>query len=152
MGSQHVDLHSPKCSRYVTYGIQVEVADDITQVLHYGLACRIAGRVGRTHVCRVFSDDVPDGHFVLDHLIIALRIGDDAKILMRPCVRCDLVALCDHALDNIGPLCGCVNGSFADINSGDKECGLESVFGKLVKNSVGVDVGTARVSVDLCAY
>ena len=150
MGSQHVDLHQRKDPRFFffnTYGIQVKVADDVSQVLQHGLACRVAGRVRGTHVRRVFSDDVPDGHLVLDHLIIALSIGDNAKILVRPGVRCDLVALSDHALDNIRPLCGCVDGSFADINSGDEEGGLEPVFGKLVKNSVGVDVWTTSGSV-----
>jgi hypothetical protein len=51
---------------------------------------------------------------------------------MRPGVGCDLVALSDHALDDIGPLGGRVNGSFSKIDASDEEGGLKTVFGKLV--------------------
>ena len=126
-----------------TYRVEVKVADDVAQVLHHGLACGIAGRVRRTHVCRVLSNDVPNGHFILDHLVVTLRVSDDAKILMRPSVRCDLVALCDHELDDGGPLRSRFNGTFSKVDASNEKGSFESVRGKLIQNTVRVDVGPA---------
>lgn len=42
------------------------------------------------------------------------------------------MALSDHALDDVGPLSGSVNSSLSDVDTGNEEGGLETVFVKLV--------------------
>lgn len=116
----------------VVIRVEVEVRDDVAESLQHVLAGSVAGRVGRAHVGRVLSDDVADGHLVLDHLVVSLSIGDDTEILVRPGVAGYLVALGDHSLDDVGPLRGGVDGALADIDTGDEKSGLESVLSELV--------------------
>lgn len=124
----------------VVVGVEVEVGHDVTEIPHDGLAGVVAGRVGRAHVGRVLSDNVADGHFVLDHLVIALGIGDNAEILVRPGVGGDLVTLCNHAADDICPRSSGVDGALSNIDSGHEESGLEAIRRELIKHSVSVDV------------
>lgn len=132
------DLDLLRSKLVVVIGVQVEVRDDITQVLQDVLADSIARRVGRAHVGGVFADDVADSHLVLDHLVINLSLGDLRKILVGPSVGSNLVTLGYHALNNGAPVL--VNSTLANVDTSDKEGGLETGGGKLVKNPVGVDV------------
>jgi hypothetical protein len=124
----------------VVIGVEVEVRDDVSEVLHNSLASLVARGVGRTHICGVFSDDVANGHLVLDHLIITLSIGNSAQILVRPGVAGYLMAFSNHALNDIRPLCSGVDSTFANVNTGNEEGCLETIAGKLVKDTIGVDV------------
>jgi len=135
----------------VVIRVQVEVADDVSQVLQYSLAGGVARRVRRTHVCRVLSDNVADGHLVLDHLVVALRISDDAEILVGPCVGCDLVALGNHALDHVGPLRCAVNGALAKVDTSHEESSLKASSSELVEDAVGVNVWTVVVGDGDCS-
>jgi hypothetical protein len=65
------------CELIVVIGVKIERGDDVTESFQVSLARRsIASRVRRTHVGGVFSDDVAERHFVLDHLVEALLGGD----------------------------------------------------------------------------
>jgi hypothetical protein len=84
----------------VIIGVEVKVRDDVAQVPQDVLASFVAGRVRRTHVRWVLSDDVSDGHLVFHHLVVTLLIVDDAQILVRPGVAGHLVTLSNHALND----------------------------------------------------
>lgn len=56
------------------------------------------------------------------------------------------MTLSDHSADDICPTCGCVDSTLANIDSSNKECSLETVLRKLVKNPIGVDVWSVVVS------
>lgn len=48
---------------------------------------------------------------------------------MSPGVTCDLVAIANHALDELSPgQCRVVDGAFAEISAGDEEGGFCFVF------------------------
>lgn len=128
----------------VVIGIQVEVGDDVAKPLENILADAVARRVRRTHVGRVFADDVADSHLVLDHLVVDLSLGDLGEILVGPSVRSDLVTLGDHTLDDTAPLL--INRTFADVDTGNEEGGLEASRSELVQNLVSVDVWAVIVS------
>ena len=57
----------------VVLGVEIEIDAVVAQGLHVGLAAGFGGtlRIGRSHVCRVFADDVGKGTLVLDHLLLA---------------------------------------------------------------------------------
>lgn len=100
-----------------------------------------AGGIRRAHIGREFSNDVADGHFILDHLIVTLLLGYLVQILVRPCVTGDLMAFGDHTADNSRPWRGFViNGALSNIDTRDKEGGLHAICGKLIEDIVGVDV------------
>jgi len=124
----------------VVISVEVEVADDIAECLEHVLAGGIARGVGWAHVCGVFSDDVTDGHLVLDHLVVSLSIRDGTQILVRPGVAGHLVAFGDHAANNIRPLCGRVNCALSKVDASNEKGGLEAILGELVEDPVGIDV------------
>jgi hypothetical protein len=130
----------------VVVGVEVEVRDNVAEVLQHGLTSVVARRVGGTHVSWVLSDNVTDGHFVLDHLVVALGVTDNAQVLVGPCVASNLVAFSYHALDDIGPLRGGVDGTLADVDTGHEKGSLEAILGELVKHAVGVDVRAVIIS------
>jgi hypothetical protein len=57
---------------------------------------------------------------------------------MGPGVRCDLVTFSDHTLDDSTPLL--VNSTLADVDTSDKESGLETSGVEFVQDLVSVDV------------
>jgi hypothetical protein len=122
----------------VVISVQVEVGDDVAKLLENALAGRVARRVRRTHVSRVFADDVADSHLVLDHLVVDLSLGDSREILVRPRVRSDLVTLSNHTPDDRGP--GLVDGTLANVDASHEESSLETSCLELVQNLVSVDV------------
>jgi hypothetical protein len=104
------------------------------------LAGWATARIRGSHVRRVFSDDVANGHFVLDHLVVPLSISDVRQILVRPCVASNLMALCYHTLDDVGPR-GCrVDSTFAKVVPRDEEGSLEAIGGELVEDLGGIEV------------
>lgn len=58
----------------VVVGVEVKVGHVVTQFPHIRLApgCSGAARVWRTHVCREETEDVPQSHLVLPHLVFTL--------------------------------------------------------------------------------
>lgn len=59
---------------------------------------------------------------------------------MRPGVTGNLVTFSIHSADDAGPVLGGINGTLAKVVTSDKEGGLETIFRKLVKDLVGVNV------------
>lgn len=67
-------------------------------------------------------------HFVPDHLVVSLLLGDDTKILMRPSVASDLMSFSNHARDDPRPaLALVIDGTFVDVDTGDEESGFSTV-------------------------
>lgn len=61
----------------VVIGVEIERGNNVSKSLHIFLAlCTLACRVRRAHIGRVFADDVADSHFVPDHLVNPLLMGD----------------------------------------------------------------------------
>jgi len=120
--------------------VQVKIRYNVAKVLHDSLAGCVAGRVRWPHIGRVFSNNVADCHLVPDHLVVSLSIGNDAEVLMRPCVACYLVAFGHHTLDHAGPAFGRVDSPLSIVDTSDEEGSLEAIFGKLIEDLVGVDV------------
>lgn len=137
------DLDLLRSQVVVVVGVEIEVGNDVAKIRHDFLALSIAGRVRWAHVGRVFADDVPDGHFVLDHLVVNLLLGDEAKVLVGPSVRSDLMAVVVHLLDDTSPVL--INGTLSDVVTGDEECGMGTTCFKLSHNVLGVDVWTIVV-------
>jgi hypothetical protein len=130
----------------VVVGVEVEVRDDVAEALHRGLAGVTAGGIWRAHICWVFAKDVAERHLVLNHLVVTLSLGDGAQVLVRPGVAGDLVALGDHAANNVCPARGRVDGALVVVDTGDEERGFETVLSELVEDLVGVDVRPIIVS------
>ena len=137
------DLDLLRSQVVVVVGVEIEVGNDVAKIRHDFLALSIAGRVRWAHVGRVFADDVTDGHFVLDHLVVNLLLGDEAKVLVGPSVRSDLMAVVVHLLDDASPVL--INGTLSDVVTGDEECGMGTTCFKLSHNVLGVDVWTIVV-------
>lgn len=132
----------------LTISVQIEIAYNIAEIAHIlgATGASAAGRVGRTHISGELAHDIRNSHLKADHLLNALFAGDLVEILMRPGVGGNLMALSNHTLQHSGPGLGLVvNGAFVDVDTGDKESGLEAVGGELVQDVVGVDVGTVIV-------
>ena len=66
---------------------------------------------------------------------------------MTPRMTSNLMALGDHTLDDVGPRGGRVDGTFAQVVTGDEEGGFEAICGKLVENLGGVKVWAAIILV-----
>lgn len=130
----------------VVIGIQVKVGDDISKVLHDSLACCVTGRVRWAHICWVFSDDVADGDLILNHLIVALSVGDDTQVLVRPCVAGDLVALGIHSPNNVRPACCGIDGALSIVDASNKECSLKTILSELIEDTIRVDIWSVRAS------
>lgn len=128
----------------VVIGIQIEVRDDVSELSKDILANSVARRIRRAHICRVFANNVADGHLILDHLVIDLSLSDLGEILVRPGVGSDLVTLCDHASDDSTPLL--INGTLAKVNTSDEEGSFETGSSELIQDLVSVDVWTVIVS------
>ena len=72
----------------IVLGVQVLFDAMIAQVEQVSLAtgrCRTI-LVGRSHVSRVFSDDIDNGTLILQELESALRAGPIREVWMRPSV------------------------------------------------------------------
>lgn len=132
----------------VIISVQVEVRNDIAEGAHIGLATRSSStrRVGGTHIGREFSNDVGDGHFVLDHLITALSASDSTEILMRPGVAGNLMTFRDHATEHTGPwLASIINGALANVDTSHEESSLCVIRFEQVHNVVGVRIGAVII-------
>lgn len=132
----------------VVISVQIEVGDVVAESLQVVLAARLGGarRVRGAHVGGEETEDVPEGHLVLDHLVLALSRGNGAQVLVAPGVGGDLVALRVHPLDDSVPAVGgVVDLALAVVVAGDEEGGLGVVLLQHVEHAVGVDVGTIVV-------
>jgi hypothetical protein len=128
----------------VVVGVEIEGCDDVAEGLQVLLAgCRAACGVWRTHVGRVFSDDIADSHLVLDHLVDTLFMRNKVEILMRPGMTGDLVTLCVHVGDNASPVL--VDRALTKVVASDEESGLPVVGLELVQDLLSVDVGAIIV-------
>jgi hypothetical protein len=86
-----------RCKLVIVISIEVERGHNIAQSRHVGLtSSRFARGVWWAHISRVFADDVADGHFVLDHLVDTLLVGDLIEVLVGPSVTGNLVAVGMH--------------------------------------------------------
>jgi hypothetical protein len=130
----------------VVISVKIEVRNHVPEVLQDCLASCIARRVRGAHVSWVLSDDVTNGHFVLDHLIVALRVSDDTQVLVRPGVAGNLMPFGNHPFDDVRPLGSRVDSTLTDVDACDEEGSLEAVLGELIKDAVGVDVRAVVVS------
>jgi hypothetical protein len=108
-------------------GIEVVVCYDVAEILHDGLAGVVAFGVWRTHVGWVFSEDVTDCHFGLDHLVVALVVCDVIHVRMAPGVTADLMPLSVHSADDINPPGVCIESTVA-IVSANEERSLEAIL------------------------
>lgn len=121
------------------------VAQGLQVVLTSGLGR--ARRVRGAHVGGEEAEDVPQGHFVLDHLVLALGRRDGAQVLVTPGMAGNLVALGVHPLDDgIPAVRGVVDLAFAVVDASDEEGGLGVVLLQHVEHAVGVDVGSVIIS------
>jgi hypothetical protein len=106
----------------IVLGIQVEVDDMISKGCQVLLANGIATRVRRSHVSWKDTQDVPNGHFVVDHLIRPLSGRNSAEVLMSPSMRRNLVASLVHALNQRRPLrLGVVNLALTKVIASHEE-------------------------------
>ena len=142
------DLDVRRQGVQVVLGIEVEVDTVIAQLLHISLATRSRTtlRVGRTHVGRVFANDVGNGALVVSHLFDAFGRADGIEGVVGPGVGGDLVAFGNHALDQGWVWCGRVDSAFSKIIACDEESGAEAVGFEDVEELRGVKIGTVVVS------
>jgi hypothetical protein len=123
----------------VVIGIELEVDDVVTHVLHKLLTSRLGGAAGErwANVGRDLSDNVVERHLEVDDLVFAgIRI-DLGQVEMRPCVRGDLMSLRIHTLDYVDELLGLVNLPLSDVVSGNEEGGLCVVLLEEIQDSCG---------------
>ena len=111
----------------------------VAEVSHVLLAARLssAAGVGRTHVGGDLADNVADSHLVLDHLVVAVLLGDGAEVQVSPGVRGKLVAFGIHALDDFDELRGKIDLSLVDVVSSDEESSLGVVGSHDIKDVAG---------------
>ena len=123
----------------VVIGIELEVDDVVTHVLHKLLTSRFGGaaRERWANVGGDLSDNVVERHLEVDDLVFAgIRI-DLRQVEMRPCVRGDLMSLRIHTLDHVDELLGLVNLSLSDVVSGNEEGSLCVVLLEEIQDSCG---------------
>jgi hypothetical protein len=123
----------------VVIGIELEVDDVVTHVLHKLLTSRLGGAAGErwANIGRDLSDNVVERHLEVDDLVFAgIRI-DLGQVEMRPCVRGDLMSLRIHTLDYVDELLGLVNLPLSDVVSGNEEGGLCVVLLEEIQDSCG---------------
>jgi hypothetical protein len=108
----------------------------VAKISHVLLATRLGSAAGvrRTHVRGDFADDVAEGHLVLDHLIVAVLLGDGAQIQMGPGVRGDLVALSVHTLDNLDVFRGEIDLALSNVVTSDEKGGFGVVGSHDIKD------------------
>lgn len=131
----------------VVVSVEIERSDDIAELLHVVHAGLLdASRVRWTHVGWVLADDVADGHLVLDHLVVTLCAGDLVKVLVRPSMTSDLVAILVHLRNCVSPGVGLIDRTFADVVTGNKESGVGATVLKLLHDFFSVYVWAIIVS------
>ena len=98
----------------IVLGVQVKIDAMISKSFHISPATRLltALGVGGSHVSWVFPNDVGDGSFILDHLLLTHVGCDVGQAVMGPGVRGDLMALSNHATDDGWIRLGLINWSF----------------------------------------
>ena len=118
------------------YSVQVKVGNVVAKVSQVLLAARLgsAAGVGRTHVGGDLANNVAESHLVLDHLVVAVLLGDGAQVQVSPGVRGDLVALSVHTLDDADKFRSKVDLALVDVVSSNEEGSLGLVLGHNVKN------------------
>lgn len=140
-----VDLRGEEIDRILR--VQVEVGSVVSQRLHVGVAARrfVALGIGRPHVRRILADDIGNGSFVLDHLLLAHVGRDTGQAVVGPGVGGDLVTFVDHAPQQVGPGSGDVDLAFAQVVARDIEGGREAVLLEEIQELGGVDVGAVVI-------
>lgn len=96
----------------------------VAEISHVSLALASTARVRGTHVCRDLANNVAERHLVLDHLGLAVLLGDYAQVQVSPCVGGKLVALRVHTLENIDKVGGDVDLALVDVVASDEEGSL----------------------------
>lgn len=121
----------------VVVGVDVEVGDVVAEISHVLLAARVFGarRVRWAEVRWDLAEDIANGHFVHDDLVDAILSGNLAQVEMRPSVRCDLVTLRVHALDDL--VVFNVNLALVNVVASDKESSFRAVALEQVQNVLG---------------
>lgn len=95
--------------------------------------------IWRSHVGRVFANDIGNGTFILCHVHLPIFALDGVHVRMGPCVRDDLMSFGDHTLQQLGPSITFVKFAPAVVDSRDHEGGLGSSHFELVKQLICVD-------------
>ena len=100
----------------------------VAKSFHVRLAAgrRIALGIWRTHVGRIFADNIGECSLVLDHLLLSHVGRDILKAVVGPRVGSDLMSFIDHARDDRWVRSGSVNGTLAQVVASNKECGMEA--------------------------
>lgn len=109
------------------------------------LAARRVGTGGKrgAHIGWKPAEEIPESHFVVHHLILALSSTGEAQVLMCPGMARQLVTSSIHAAQYAWPWkCWVINAAFADVVSCYEEGGCCIVFLKSIKNCLGVQIWT----------
>lgn len=108
----------------------------VTKVSQILLAARLgsAARVGRTHVGGDLANNVAESHLVLDHLVVAVLLGNGAQVQVSPGVRGNLVALGVHTLDDGDEFRSNVNLALVDVVSSNEKGSLGIVGSHDIQN------------------
>ena len=114
----------------IILSVEVKVYTMISKSLHICLATRggIALTVWRTHICRILPNDVCKSTFVLAHLISPHTLTDVLQGIVGPSVRCNLMSLGYHSLDDRRIWRGSVDWSFTNVVSCDEESSVKAVL------------------------
>ena len=123
----------------VVIRIKLEVDDVVTHILHKLLTTRLsrATRVRRADVSRDLSNNVVQCALHVEDLVPAEVCIDLGQVEMRPCVGCNLMSLCIHALYHIDVLLGFIDLPFAIVVASDEEGRFCVVLFEQIQDSCG---------------
>jgi len=117
----YTDLDLTGIAVEIALSVEVEIGDVVAKVHHQLLAISSANRVRRTHIGRVEAENILQCNLVPNHLVLTLRCRHLVEVLVRPSVASNLVALGDHALDDIAVLH--IDHTLAKVVAGDEKGG-----------------------------
>lgn len=130
----------------VVLGVKIEIDTMVAESFHVVQApLRRALRIRGTHIGRILTDHVRDGTFVLHHLLDAQVGGQGVEIVVRPCVRRDLMAFGDHALEQRRIRSGCIDGAFVRVVPRDEKRGVKAELFQRVEQLAGIVIGAIIV-------
>lgn len=135
----------------IVFGIQIKVNNMVAEFGHESLTGGRAAGIRRTHVCWVDTKDVADGHLIVNDLALALGVGNQAEVLVTPCMRSYLMAGGIHALNHSCPrFSRVIDLALAEIISGNKKCARRVVLIEDIEYMAGVNVGSIIKSQSNC--